>query len=476
MTLTAALAHTRRTLALCLSALCLAGGLAALEATPASAAPAQMAGVQAHLLWSRYDAADRERMLDRAEQAGVRMIRVDVGWASLEAEGKGRYSAWYLKRTDHVVAEAQKRGIEVLFTFWETPCWASTAPAALKQGCQGRWWDRGVQRYPPAEASRYAEALAFMVRRYGGRVAAWELWNEPNHDDYLVSEDQAASYAALVRAAYPAAKAADPDATIIAGSLADADFEFTRALLDRGVGGNFDAWSVHPYREDRSPLHPCRPGWTKKSFTAGVPEVRKTLLEYGQRTPIWLTEFGWSTCSHRGGEAWSNCVNPSVQATYLRQAFAKMQDWSYVPVGVAFNVQDTEADSDSRLHSYGLLRADGAAKPGFLAVAAAARALGQGTRIRTRSRRLSLLLFRRGGKGWVAGRLPVGRTVRVKLHRWKSSQPRFSRRISYNRLLRVDERGRFRHRISLADAASGKWLAVAKGRRRPRLAARAVVR
>lgn len=476
MILTAALANTRRTLALCLAAVCLAGGLAALEATPASAAPAQVAGVQAHLLWSRYDAADRERMLDRAKRAGVRMIRVDVGWASLEAEGKGRYSAWYLKRTDHVVAEAQKRGIKVLFTFWETPCWASTAPEALKQGCQGRWWDRAVQRYPPAEASHYAEALAFMVRRYGDRVAAWELWNEPNHDDYLISENQAASYAALVRAAYPAAKAADPDATIIAGSLADADFEFTRALLERGVGGNFDAWSVHPYSEDRSPLHPGLPGWTKKSFAAGVPEVRETLLEHGQRTPIWLTEFGWSTCSVRGRAAWANCVDPSTQANYLQQAFAQMQRWSYVPVGLTFNLQDTSTDSNDRVDNYGLLRQNGAPKPAYEAISHAAPALARGSKLRLRPRRLKLRFHRRGRRVLVTGRLPFGRSARVKLRRAKPGGARFSRRVAYNRVVRADAKGRFRHRVRLSAARRGKWLAVAKGRRRPRLEAKAVLR
>ncbi len=188
----------------------------------------------------------------------------------------------------------------MLFTFWETPCWASTAPEALKRGCSGAWWNRGVQRYPPADARDYGDALAFLVRRYGDRVAAWELWNEPNHPHYFRTRRKAAEYAALVKAAYPAAKAADPKATIIAGSLADADFEFTQELLDRGVGGNFDAWSVHPYSEDRSPLHPGIAGWTKKSFAVGVPKVRATLLRNRQRKPIWLTEFGWSTCTVRG--------------------------------------------------------------------------------------------------------------------------------------------------------------------------------
>ncbi len=357
--------------------LLLAAAFAAALMALAVAAPAQAGqtrAVQAHLLWSQYDAADRERQLDRVQRAGFGMVRVDLGWASIEQDGKGRWNRWYLNKIDHVLDQAEQRGIKVLFTFWETPCWASTAPRALKRGCTGAWWNRGVQRYPAADAGDYGDALAFLVRRYGDRVAAWELWNEPNHPHYFRTPRKAAEYAALVKAAYPAAKAADPKATIIAGSLADADFDFTQELLDRGVGGNFDAWSVHPYSEDRSPLHPGIAGWTKKSFAVGVPKVRATLVRNRQRKPIWLTEFGWSTCTVRGQAAYDNCVSSSTQAEYLGQAFRRMRSWSYVPVGVAFNIEDTDGDRDDRLSNYGLYRANGTAKPAVSIVTRAARA------------------------------------------------------------------------------------------------------
>jgi hypothetical protein len=346
---------------------------------PARAGAAQTAAVQAHLLWARYDSAAVSRQLDQAKQAGAGMVRVDLGWASLEVDGKGRYSAWYLAKIDHVVKQAEERGIKVLFTLWETPCWASTAPDTLKQGCAGAWWDRDVQRYPPANASDYADALAYLTKRYGRRVAAWEIWNEPNHSDYFKASDKVASYAALVKAAYPAAKAADPGATIIAGSLADADYEFTEALYAHGVKGNFDAWSVHPYSEDRSPLHPGISGWEKKSFVSGVPRVRDTMLRQGDDKPIWLTEFGWSTCTVRGLQAYRNCVDPEVQARYLQLAFKQMQAFSsYVPVGVWFNLQDTGSDLGDRLDNYGLLSFNGAEKPAFSAFRASAEAIDAG--------------------------------------------------------------------------------------------------
>jgi polysaccharide biosynthesis protein PslG len=428
-------------------------------ASLASTSAAQTAAIHAHLLWSGFDRDGVEAQLDKAKAAGAGMVRVDLGWASLEQDAKGRYSNWYLSKIDHVVDQAEARRIKVLFTFWETPCWASTAPEHLKQGCKGAWWNRTVQRYPPARASDYGDALAFVVRRYGSRVAAWELWNEPNHDHYFKARDKVSSYARLVRAAYPAAKDADPSARVVAGSLADADFEFTDALYARGVKGHFDAWSVHPYSEDRSPLHPGIEGWSKKSFVRGVPAVRATMLRHGDDKPLWLTEFGWSTCTVRDQAAYENCVDPATQAEYLRLAFGQMQAWSYVPVGVWFNMKDTSSNAGDRVDNYGLLRHDGSEKPAYRSFRDAARALAGPARTGV----LVLRAVRRRGRVLITGRLPAGRRARVKVYRWRPRARRFSRRPSYRLLIPASTTGRFRLRVRKRELRRGKWLIVVEG-------------
>ncbi len=330
----------------------------------APAASAAEPGVHAHLLWSRMTSADVERDLDRLKGVGADYVRVDVGWSSLESKGRGQVSTWYLDRIDHVVAEANERGLELLLTFWETPCWASTAPDSLKQNCEGSWWDRGVQRYPPRDPAEYARALAFLVGRYGARVAAWEVWNEPNHPDFLKGGNQVADYARILRAAYPAAKAAHPGATILGGSLANSDFEFTEALFAHGIKDHFDAWSIHPYSEDRSPLDPWLDAYMKNSFIRGIPAVRQTLVEQGDAAPLWLTEFGWSTCTVRNQpEAYKNCVSETTQADWLKQAYRQMREWAYVRAGIWFNTQDGTSDRSDKSRNFGLRRYDGSKKP-----------------------------------------------------------------------------------------------------------------
>ncbi|MGI8512983.1 MAG: cellulase family glycosylhydrolase [Solirubrobacteraceae bacterium] len=348
----------------------------ALALSPATGA--QTPGVHGHLLWDEVDTAEIGRQLDAAAGAGAGIVRVDVGWSTLEAAGKGHYDRGYLAKMDTVVTEAQRRGLRLLFTFWTTPCWASSAPAEVKQGCEGSWWERSVDRYAPSDARDYAEALAFLVRRYGDRVAAWELWNEPNHVDFLKSADQVAAYATMVKAAYPAAKRAGAR-TVIAGSLADADFEFTERLYRQGLRGNFDAYSVHPYSGDRSPRDRNEDRYISSSFIRGVPAVRDVMLRNRDVKPLWLTEFGWSTCTKRDAPSYDNCVDEATQSRYLKQAFAVMRSWSYVPVGIWFGLEDTGTDSTDRVSNYGLIGTDDGEKrayAGFVGVAAALAASG----------------------------------------------------------------------------------------------------
>jgi polysaccharide biosynthesis protein PslG len=371
--------------------------LAALLA--AGPAGAVVPGVQTHLLWSSVDAAGVEEQLDEAQAIGARMVRVDVGWSSLEGEGKGRWSSWHLARLDNVVTQAERRGIGLLLTFWETPCWASSAPASLRLSCSGRWWDRGVQRYAPNDPRDYADALRHLARRYGSRVAGWEVWNEPNAESFWRAADPVGQYVALLRAAYPAVKAVAPSVPVVGGSLMYADEAWTRAAYAAGVKGAFDAWSVHPYSEDRSPLAPA-PGaeWRKLSFAEGVPAIRQTLLEQGDDKPLWLTEVGWHTSTTRGAAAWRNGVDLARQATFTAEALAKAAEWPWVHAVIAFGLRDTSTDPTFREGNFGLHTIDGTPKPAAAAFRSAAGALSVG-------------LPAAEATSWAAGTLRAARAV-----------------------------------------------------------------
>lgn len=341
---------------------------------PALAAP-QEVGVQAHLLWSNVDAAGVDRQLDLAQGAGASMVRVDVGWGSIETRAKGSYESWYLGKLDSTVAKAEAKGIKLLLTVFYTPCWASSAPETIKQGCSGAWWDRGAQRYPPTNPQDYADIMAMLAQRYGSRVAAWELWNEPNLPEFFESSTPAKTYATLVKTTYPRVKQANPNAIVVAGSLSNSDYAFTEALYREGIRGHFDAFSIHPYNGDRSPLDSLAGADATNSFLRGVPAVRNVMASHADSRPMWLTELGWNTSDVRGGAFWQNGVAELTQAQYLELAYEQIARWPFVAAAFWFKLQDTSVDSKDPVANYGLVRYDGSAKPSYAALRRASSAV-----------------------------------------------------------------------------------------------------
>jgi hypothetical protein len=331
----------------------------------------QLRGVQAHLLWDDVSDEDLERQLDLAARGGAELLRVDMGWSNLEPHAKGELSRSYLARVDAVVAEARSRGLRLLMTFWRTPCWASSAPSASRGDCHRP--DDAVYDYPPRDPRDYADALKQVVARYRGRVTAWEVWNEPNRRSFFKGRDPAGNYARLLSAAYVAAKQADSGTKIIGGSLAEADTEFARTLYANGIKGHLDAFAMHPYSEDRSPADPQR-AHPEVSFVHGVPAIHDVMVANGDRSPIWLTEFGWSSCTERAAPAWRNCVSEKQQARYLRQGFEQMRQWDYVEAGVWYALSDRDHDRRELTSNFGLVRRDGSPKPAYEAF----RSLGKG--------------------------------------------------------------------------------------------------
>ena len=445
--------------------------LTVLSVVTPSVSARQMAGLNAHLMWSDVSATEQDRQLDRIADAGAEIARVDVGWSSLEQTAKGTYERWYLDQLDTLVDKADKHGVQLLLTFTDSPCWASSAPASVKQGCDGAWWDRGVQRYPPADARDYADALAFLVRRYGDRVAGWEIWNEPNLEYFFNTDDAPADYARIVRAAYPAAKAADPSATVIAGSLSEAPVAFVEELFRHGIGGHFDAFSIHPYSGDASPLDPLDGGSVKSSFARGVPAVRDVLLSHGEDKPLWLTEFGWSTSNIRGSASWMNGVDEKTQALYTEQALAKVSEWPYVAAAIVFELEDEGDDAGDRNSNFGLLRHDGTAKPAFAAFRRGALALNAVTAVdppqparsltsvesdpqapesdetQQRMRRVRVWIERHARRAYARGVAEPNSIARVRAYRYLRGRRRFSRRASYVAKVKVGASGRFERRL-----------------------------
>jgi hypothetical protein len=213
-----------------------------------------------------------------------------------------------------------------------------------------------------------------VVPELKGSVAAWEIWNEEDANVFWKAPVDAARYAALLRAAYPAIKAADPAATVVLGGLTGNDYGYLAQVYAAGGGGSFDAVGVHTDTACNlvSPYSYFRDNGRISQWSfLGYREVHQTMADHGDGgKPIWMTELGWSTStatcdSGQWAGQKAGGVSQADQATFLKQAYHCLAQDSYVPVAMWFDLQDT--GSDVPLDRFGLFNPDGSAKPSWSA-------------------------------------------------------------------------------------------------------------
>jgi polysaccharide biosynthesis protein PslG len=292
--------------------------------------------------------AEADREIAQAKQLGAKLVRVDVPWSVMEPQAAGRNEAGALAYTDRLTSDAAAAGIRVIVLVDSTPCWASSAPASLLRRClRGR--DGVANAWPPSEASAYATFVAFLAQRYGTELAGIEIWNEPDQANelYFAGPDKAARYAALLRAAYTAIKRANPGVLVLGASIVGDNGRFLRLLYADGIKGYYDGLAVHFYT----------------LTVAAVRYIHEVQLANGDRTPIWLDEFGFSSCwpQHKIQEE-QGCVTARLQGVDLADIFHSLARFPYVAGIVMYKLQSSE-DED-----FGVLTQTGAHKPSYRAL------------------------------------------------------------------------------------------------------------
>jgi polysaccharide biosynthesis protein PslG len=339
--------------ALLLAGAVLAGGVTAPQASSASPLPGGPAfGSQFHGMWAEYSDAQRAAVLDTLAAHGVEWVRLDVSWAMLQPDGPDRYSSWGVGFVDRVVTMITDRGMKPLVTLWLTPGWAN--------GGRG-------ERVLPDDPRRYADAARWAAARWAGKVQAWEVWNEPNDNHFMVGAD-AAAYGRLLQTAYPAIKAGNPKALVVFGGPMYNDVAWIGKAYANGARGSFDVMATHPYQgiADKEPEYYDGTKWTLRHARA----VHDLMTAHGDgHKPIWFTEFGWSTHTNRGDEPnWLRGVTRQQQADYLVRTLDLLaQEMPYVTHVFWYNERD-RTDSNVQNNNYGLMTRDLTPKPALTAL------------------------------------------------------------------------------------------------------------
>lgn len=259
---------------------------AAVPRTVPAAAPIATRGaigisVNSSLLWE--SAAARQQSFAFLSAIGVTSIRLDIPWRWIEpTRGAANWGV-----VDPVIDTAVRSGMSVLGVLTTTPQWAALGGS-------------DNQQTRPASLVDWRGFVDRVARRYAGRVFAYEVWNEPNARYYFAPDPDPVAYAALVREATGAIRAADPSALVIAGALGPASPgdglmaapEFFEAMLDAGVAG-VDAYSFHPYEEEQTLAQAAFWDGTVARQVVRMHELLRSRGEGDKK--IWASEFGVSS-------------------------------------------------------------------------------------------------------------------------------------------------------------------------------------
>jgi hypothetical protein len=298
----------------------------------------------------------RAAVLDKLKAAGVTWVRIDFAWDGVEDAGKGARNAWYIGMMDTCVNLARARGINVLATLWLTPGWAN--------GWQSN-------RVPPSNPLDYADFAQWAADHWRGRVAAWEVWNEPDPWQQFF-QGTSAQYASILTASYPRFKAGDPNALVVLGGPSSNDDAWVSQLYGLGVKGSFDVLASHPY-QGVADAPPEQADDGHRWWFTHTPALRSVMVANGDGAkPIWFTEFGWSAHDNWTGIAeWQRGVSTLQQGDYLVRAhrYAKA-NWPYV--GAMFWYKELATPGSTNVHEegYALLDSNLAERPVYGALKA----------------------------------------------------------------------------------------------------------
>jgi hypothetical protein len=209
---------------------------------------------------------------------------------------------------------------------------------------------------------------------------AIEVWNEPNIDrEWPAGQISGANYTQLLRAAYPAIKAANPATLVISGAPAPTGFWGAAGCAASGC--NDDAFLAQMAAAGAANYMDCigahhNAGATAPSATSGhpggghyswyfLPTLNLYYNSFGGARKVCFTELGYlsddgypSLASTAPAFAWASNVSVDQQAAWLAEAAAMSANSGKVRIMIIWNFNFTRYDSDP-MAGYALLRPDG---------------------------------------------------------------------------------------------------------------------
>jgi len=230
-------------------------------------------GVCTHLDFNTfYELSD----IKLAKDSGFSIIRDECRWQSVE-KVKGQ-----LKIPEHVkqyIDETERNGVEVLLML------AFNNTLYSENEC-----DIPVTEENIAAWLNYVE---FVVNAFKGKIKYFEVWNEPNVENFNRNGATATQYAKLLKQTYAKIKAIYPEAYVVSGGIAGSstDSDYIKEMMAAGALSHMDAFGIHPYCRDESIVD-------ERLLISYSSDIDYLIKDCGITKDIWIAEVGYST--HEG--------------------------------------------------------------------------------------------------------------------------------------------------------------------------------
>lgn len=290
-------------------------------------------GIQVFLWW-RPEVAHRDLTLVR--DAGFTWVKQWFAWRDIEGRGKGQYD-W--STADRIVDQVEEFGLKLIVRVDHGPEWAGP---------------------PPGNIDHFTAFLSAMATRYKGRIHAYQIWNEPNlAREWGNKAPNAGEYTQMLKKAYQAIKAADPNALVVSAGMAPTtelsqravpDTRFIQSMYESGAKPYFDMLGAHGAGYKAPPeMDPGQVANDPSYYNVGdvncpgpacriycfrhVEDLRQIMVNNGDANKkVVVLEFGWTRDERTNSPYyWHRVDDQFMQGDYMVRAYkyakANWQPW-----------------------------------------------------------------------------------------------------------------------------------------------------
>ena len=304
-------------------------------------------------MWWRIDIAARD--LDLVNEMGFGWVKQRFAWRDIEDIQPGSYN-WH--NADEIVSLVEAKGLRMVALLDQQPYWSQPADVS----------DRNLNG-PPDDYQRFGDFCHVFALRYRGRIAAYQVWNEPNlAREWGGAVPNAAEYVELLKLCYQGIKTADPEAIVISAGLAPTgteppiavpDERFLREMYTLGAQPYFDMLGLHapgyrapPWVSADKVASDLALGGNRWMAFRHVEDMRAIMIEYDDPAKqIAILETGWTTDPINPEYLWF-AVDEQQKAAYLAAAYqwarANWQPW----IGIMNTIYMADPDWTSDKEEY----------------------------------------------------------------------------------------------------------------------------